>query len=98
MKLIFASTIIMLTLGLGGMSTAGQLGGVVDGVKKAGEVTKEAAEATADGTKEAAKTTKDVVTGKAKVTCADGTTQTAKTKKAAKAGCAKRGGVVKHNW
>src|SRR5262245_60830874 len=89
MKLILASTILMLTLGAGGVGAAGQLGGVTSGVKKAGQATKEAGKAATDVTKEAgkaatdvtkegAKTTKDVVTGKASVKCADGTTQTGK--------------------
>ena len=106
MREILAALTITLTMALGGVSAAGQLGGAVNTVKQAGEVTKDvgktAGEATKEGakkageaTKEGAKTAKSTVTGKAHAKCADGTTQTGKNAKAAKAGCAKHGGVAK---
>ena len=106
MKRTLVALIVSLAMGAATISVAGQLGGVVNGAKQAGEATKEGAkaagEATKEGvktageaTKEGAKKTTEVVTGKAHANCADGTTQTAKTARAASAACAKHGGVAK---
>jgi hypothetical protein len=95
MKTILAAWVIMLTLGMGGTGTAGQLGGVVHTTKQVGEVTTDAAKKTGEATKEGAKTAQTAVTGKAHAKCMDGTTQTAKTAKAAASACAKHGGVKK---
>jgi hypothetical protein len=106
MRQVLIAPIVVLAMGVAMTSTAGQLGGVVDATKKAGEVTKEAGKATGEVAKETGKTTKEVatkgvekteqaVTGKAHAKCADGTEQTAKTEKEAKAACAQHGGVAK---
>jgi hypothetical protein len=95
MRKKFPTSAVLLTLAVGVASVAGQLGGVVDTAKQAGEATKEAAKTAGEETKKGATTTKDVVTGKAHATCVDGTQQTAKTPKAAAAACAKHGGVAK---
>jgi len=95
MRTALASLIFTLTLGIGSIGTAGQLGGVVHGVKQAGEVTKEGAKTAGDATKEGAKTVKNTVTGEAHAKCADGSSQTAKTQKSADAACKKHGGLMK---
>jgi hypothetical protein len=77
---------------LTGSATFAQLGGVADGVKKAGkatvDTTKDAAEATAKGTKKAADKTKDAV--QTTYVCADGKTDQATAKANA---CKDHGGV-----
>ncbi len=95
MRIALAALIFTLALGVGGISTAGQLGGVVQGVKEAGQVTKEGAKTAGEATKDGAKTVKNTVTGDAQAKCADGTTQTSKTQKAANAACKKHGGLMK---
>ena len=85
MSKIIAASVIALTMGIGGMSAAGQLGGVVHATKHVGHATKEAAIAVGDTTKKAVSTTgtetrkattatKNTVTGKAHATCVDGIT------------------------
>jgi len=104
MRKALALSAIVLTMGAGMASGAGQLGGVVNATKKAGEATKEGAKAAGNATEDAAKkgadvtkkganATKDAVTGDIK--CKDGTHQTARTQKAAEAACAKHGGLSK---
>lgn len=106
MSKTLAAAIVAMTLGVGGLSTAGQLGGVVDATKKAGQVTKDAGKAAGETTKEAAKTTektakkgatatKDAVTGENRAKCMDGTHQKAQTQKAADAACTHHGGVAR---
>jgi hypothetical protein len=95
MRKTLVASAIALTLAVGGVGAAGQLGGVVDTTKKAGKVTTDAAKTAGEQTKKGAKTAKNAVTGNAHATCKDGTRQTAKTEKAAVAGCAKHGGVAK---
>ena len=106
MSRTFAASVIALTMGVGGISAAGQLGGVVDATKQAGKATKEAAKTagettkdaaneTAKATKKGATKTKNAVTGEAHATCVDGTRQTAKTQKTADAACTHHGGVAK---
>jgi len=104
MKKALALSVIVLTMGAGMASGAGQLGGVVNATKKAGEATKEGAKTVGNATEDAAKkgvdvtkkgvdATKKAVTAQAK--CVDGTHQTAMTQKEANAGCAKHGGVAR---
>jgi hypothetical protein len=106
MSRTLAASVIALTVGVGGVTAAGQLGGVVDATKQVGEATKEGAKTAGQATKEAVKTTgettkkgaqkaKETVTGKARATCVDGTSHTAKTQKAANAACGKHGGIAK---
>jgi hypothetical protein len=106
MRQILAATAVMLAVAIGPAYAAGQLGGVTDGAKKAGEVTKDTAQQAGEVTKDAVKTagqetqkgvkaTKDAVTGKYSATCVDGSRHTAKTEKAARGMCKKHGGVAK---
>ena len=107
MRRTLAASVIALMMSGGGISAAGQLGGVVDATKQAGKATKEAAKTagettkdaateTAKATKKGATKTKNAVTGEAHATCKDGTRQAAKTQKAADAGCTHHGGVARH--
>jgi hypothetical protein len=106
MSKTIAASVIALTMGIGGLSAAGQLGGVVDATKHVGQATKEAAQTAGDTTKKAVSTTaketkkattatKNTVTGQAHATCVDGTRHSGKTQKSANAACAKHGGVAK---
>jgi hypothetical protein len=99
MSKIIAASVIALTMGFGGLSAAGQLGGVVDATKDAAKATtnttKKVVGTAGKETQKAATTTKNAVTGKAHSTCVDGTRHTAKNQKTADAACAKHGGVAK---
>ena len=106
MSKTIAASVIALTMGIGGLSAAGQLGGVVDATKHAGQATKDAVITVGDTTKKAVSTTgketkkattatKSTVTGQAHARCVDGTRHSGKTQKSANAACAKHGGVAK---
>jgi hypothetical protein len=106
MSKTIAASVIALTMGIGGLSAAGQVGGAVDATKQAGQATKSAAKTAGDTTKKAVSTTgketkkganaaKNSVTGQAHATCVDGTRHSAKTQKSANAACTKHGGVAK---
>ena len=94
MRRALAVSAVVLTMGMT-MSGAGQLGGVVDATKQAGQATKEAVKTTGEQAKKGAKATKKAVTGEAHRKCADGTVQAGKTEKAAAAACKHHGGVHK---
>ena len=99
-KTILAS-IIALTMGLGGVGTAAQMGGVVNATKNAGKATvhttKKAGRTVSDTTKktvgttgsEAKKSTTKAKSATRSMRCADGTRQTAKV------GCAHHGGMAR---
>jgi hypothetical protein len=106
MSKTIAAAVIALAMGVGGLGTAGQLGGVTDATKKAGQATKQVGKAAGETTKDAAKTTgkaakkgatttKNAVTGEARAKCMDGTHHTARTQKDADAACTHHGGVAK---
>jgi hypothetical protein len=88
MKKAIVASVIALTMGVGGVGAASQLGGVVQGTKKVGQATvdttKKVVGTAGKETTKAAKKTKNTVSG---VRCADGTRQSAKT------GCAHHGGI-----
>ena len=106
MSKTIAASVIALTMGIGGLSAAGQLHGVVDATKHVGHATKQAVKTAGDTTKKAIGTTgtetrkattatKNTVTGQAHARCVDGTRHSGKTQKSANAACAKHGGVAK---
>jgi hypothetical protein len=106
MSKTIAASVIALTMGIGGLSAAGQLGGVADATKHVGQATHETAKTVGDSTKKAVSTTgketkkattatKNTVTGQAHARCVDGTRHSGKTQKSANAACAKHGGVAK---
>ena len=56
MSKTIAASVIALTMGIGGLSAAGQLGGVADATKHVGQATKDAAKTVGDTTKKAVST------------------------------------------
>jgi hypothetical protein len=99
MSKMLAASVITLTMGFGGLSAAGQLGGVVDATKDAaqtvGTTTKHVATETTTAVKHGATKTKNAVTGEARAKCVDGKHFAAKTQKSANAMCSKHGGVAR---
>jgi hypothetical protein len=108
MRKTVVASIIALTMGVGGVSMAAQLGGVVNATKHAGQTTKDAGKTVAHATKKTASTagteTKKAVgtagaeTKKAATKAKHATTGVKcadRTHQSAKTGCAHHGGIAK---
>jgi len=108
MRKTVVASIIALTMGVGGVAMAAQLGGVVNATKHAGQTTKDAGKAVVHTTKKTASTagteTKKAVgtagteTKKAATKAKNATTGVKcadRTHQSAKTGCAHHGGIAK---